>query len=440
MTRSQEHAALVPKKLHLVYTTQNLAYSSHGAVVIRRARVCGLILFCVAAALALTGYFDPLRGGSERVVRPAISPPRSASAVEGFYGSGLGADGLYNIPLGGADMYTAPYKVEVSWRFRAGHTGALRAVHPYLMFGSEGYSGGDGGTVRLQVQTDEGPNHYPSGITLAWFLYTKPLEREDILPVFPLSPAPTLTAGSLYHLVFSNTSAGPSKNFVSLNHLWLDALRPVIPRQPTVSDTDLHTIHRENGGAWTDTRYINTTPVFELDYADGFVEGRGYIEVWVNGSPLISGASRTRETFTVSGPTRKVSRVSLRATRVRGSDPLTIRLETGAGTLVEQGTIRADAFPLSNPPAYVWVTYSFSSPRILTSGQSYNLVQIAPPTSAYQTFPMRKGAENGLSPATYFADGRAQQNTGSGWVDWFPATWGANRPDGDLQFYFTVSP
>ena len=168
----------------------------------------------------------------------------TAAGALSFYGSGLSADALYNIPLGGS-MYDPPYRPNVSWRFRAQHTGLLKSVRPYLIFvegpGDPGnYSSGDGGTVLVQIQTDDGTaNHFPSGTVLAAFLYTTP-KMGGILPLitFP-GPLPQLQAGILYHLVFSNTSPDPYNNFVSLNHLWLDQPARVIPRQPTVSDTDL---------------------------------------------------------------------------------------------------------------------------------------------------------------------------------------------------------
>jgi hypothetical protein len=362
---------------------------------------------------------------------------------------------LYNIPLGGNWVAPDPYKVKVAWRFRAQHTGLLKSVRPYLMFvdgpgGPGNYSSGDGGTVLLQLQTDDGTtDHLPSGTVLAQFLYSTPMAG-GIAPHFTFpAPLPQLQVGGLYHIVFSNTHPDPLNNFVSLNHLWLDVRTPIVPRQPTVSDTDLHTLVQGNGGDWDGTTYANNTPVFELTYADGFAQGFGYIEVWAetpNGPlPPISGINQTRETFTVSGPNRTVSAVSLRAARINGSDPLTIRLEDGNGTLIGEGTIPASSFP-SGPlgpegtfPS-VWVTHTFTTPRTLISGRSYNLVQSAPDTSVYKVFPMRKAAEDGFAPATYFADGHAQQNSGTGWEDWIPASWGTNRPDGDLQFFFTVLP
>jgi len=402
----------------------------------------GLILLFMA--LGVVHAPGLLRHEMSEHVATAASAPRG-------YGPGLSADGLFNIPLGGS-MYDPPHRVKVSWRFRAMHTGPLETIRPYLMFvdgpGDPGnYSSGDGGTVLLQLQTDDASaNHFPSGTVLAEVLYTTP-KAGGITPLitFP-APLPLLQEGGLYHVVFSNTSPDPYGNFVSLNHLWLDQFAQEIPRQPTVSDIDQHVLVLENQGGWDDTRFFNNTPVFELGYGDGFAQGNGYVEVWsAEPIPPISGANQIREAFIVSGPHRTVSAVSVRAARISGSDPLRIRLETAAGTLLEEATIPDTSFPLGPPgpegtfPS-VWVTLTFSMPRVLISGQSYNLVLTAPSTSTYKAFPVRKAADNGFNPMTYFADGNAQQNDGAGWKNWIPASWGVERPDGNLQFYFVVVP
>lgn len=409
----------------------------------RSARLIGFVLLVLSLSVA------PLPG----LPRPDgsfVAVAQGAPAA-GVYGSALSSDGLNNLPLGGS-MYNAPYQVQVSWRFRAQHTGLLQSIRPYLMFvdgpgDPANYSAGNGGTVLIQLQTDDGTaNHFPSGTILAQILYATP-KSGGVLPLltFP-APFAQLQAGGLYHLVFSNTHPDPYNNFVSLNHLWLDQVAPEVPRQPTVSDTDLHVLFKDISSGWEDTSFINNTPVFNLSYADGFAQGVGYIEVWAGEPlPLISGRNQVRETFTVRGATRTVPAVFVRAARIAGFDALTIRLETTTGALIEEQSIPASRFP-SGPPGpegqfpSAWVGYTFAVPRPLMVGQSYNLVLTAPATSVYKAFPMRKAVEDGFDAATFFGDGRAQQNDGVGWVDWLPITWGTNRYDGDLQFYFTVIP
>src|SRR5262249_24994949 len=155
------------------------------------------------------------------------------------------------------------------------------------------------------------------------------------------------------------------------------------------------------------------------------------MEVWVGAPETISGAKAVREQFTVSGTTKEVSSVSLRVARTRGSDPLTVRLENGDGSMVEEGTIPATAVPITPAVSYVWAKYNFTTKRALVAGQSYHLVLAAPASSTYQAFPIRKGSGYGFSATTLFADGNAEFTAGGTWTGW--TQWGVdNRTDGDL--------
>jgi hypothetical protein len=59
----------------------------------------------------------------------------------------------------------------------------------------------------------------------------------------------------------------------------------------------------------------------------------------------------------------------------------------------------------------------------------------SPSDTVHTAHALEKGSGSGYKPTTYFSDGHAQFNSGSGWVGW--DQWGiANRTDNDLQFYF----
>jgi Putative Ig domain len=368
----------------------------------------------------------------------ATAPASSgATNATGYYGSGLGADALSNLQLG-------PNGNQVSYRFLASHTGKISALHFYLITDKEGYSGGNGGEVQVNLETDDGSSsHNPSGTVLATYTITNPQSpappnNDASFPVVTFASPASVTQGQLYHVVFSNPSSEPQVNFVSVDNLWHSA--PSTPVQPTENETDFAVLLTTDGGPWGPLQTY--TPILQTDYTDGTMTGNGYMEVWANVPEPIGGTNAVRETFTNSGGNLAVTSASVRVARVTGSGALTVRLEQTDGTLVEQGTVASTALPLSTTttPTYSWVTYQFSAVHTLFSGQGYNLVLEAPSGTTYQAYPIRKGSEYLFANTTYFADGYAQcQESGGAWTGW--TEWGVtNRTDGDLQFYFSTTP
>ena len=338
-------------------------------------------------------------------------------------------DGLNNTQVGG------PERQATSYRFRATSSSPLLSVRVYIE-GPEnaGYGAGTGGTWEVSVRPDDGTAaHGPSATVLAAASF-RPVTGLPLI-AFP-SPA-ALTAGALYHVEFRNVDPDPVANYASVNGVFM--YQPTSPRQPGLSDLDWGQPLSSGGGAWADR--ANTIPVMQLNYADGTSAGLGYMEVWVRSYQAVSGASSVRESFTVSGASRSASSLSVRLMRVSGSSPLTVRLERSDGTLVAQGQVAASAVPVGVPGDHggtghaSWVTYAFPQAVALASGQSYNVVLSAPADTAYSVFVIRKGVEYHFSPSTYFADGHAQVNTGSGWGP-FTQDGGPRLDEADLQFYF----
>lgn len=343
------------------------------------------------------------------------------------YGSAKNADALNNVRLG-------PYGLQADYRFLANHSGTISKVHFYLISSSSksGYSAGNGGKVYVRLETDDGTTyHRPSGHSLGSYTITSPIG--DFFPSIALSPAPKLTAGALYHLVFTNTGYDPSANYVSVDDLYM--YHPLNPMQPEFSNLDCATLIRTSSENWYVYGY--NTPIFQLTYSDGFTMGQGYMEVWPEVPQTIGGSHKVRETFTVTGGTKDVASFGIRIARTSGSGNLTVRLETASGYLVEQGVISYSAIPLSSTssPNYVWACYKFAAIRALYSGDGYHIVLEAPSGTTYQVFPIRQGSAYGFSNTSYFGDGYAQFWNGSSWVGW--TQWGVtNRTDADLQFYF----
>jgi len=368
--------------------------------------------------------------------------PLGLWAQEACYGPGIGADSLANTPIGKAG-------IQVSLRFRADPGGVFQGARPFLIwsFKRKGYHAGSGGTLKVELQTDDGtPQHRPSGQVLATNVRRMALvsTSDRFYPLLSFDRAPVLKPGTLYHLVFSNTDPDPEDNFVSVNALFLKSC--TAPRQPRLADTDWAMLMRSKvRPAWTVRRTPGSqegfTPILEIDYAGGRSQGMGYMEFWMGAPKPICGPAMVGEVFTVTGPSRVAVSVSARVRRLSGPAPLDLRLEQGDGRPLAEGEARGP-LPACTRTASLggcgWVTFPFPGPQILASGRTYRLVLSAPAGTRYEAFPMRKGTDKGFSAATLFADGHAEFRDGGGWEGW--EQWGKRGlSNSDLQFLFSLS-
>lgn len=399
--------------------------------------------FSLPFGMILMGFLVECGGGSGAASQDPVVPPGQPG---GYYGSGVNADDLANQVVGWNTAADTCNKA-ASCRIRAKHTGKLAAIRPKFIWSDvrPGYASGNGGTIQIQIQTDDGmSSHRPSGVVLATLVYDQPVVAGNHFPLLTFSNPPPLVAGQLYHIVYTNVAADPAVNWVSLDHLYM--WQGNSPVQPTVPDTDMAMLERTCGGEWvafTRGTGHSWTPTIELDYEDGSSQGQGYIQGygrtttsgWVNPKP-ISGAQSVRERFTVSGGTRSVSAVSVRVNRTSGSGPLTVRVEHSDGSLVGQGSVMVPQGAVSaTSNGSSWVRVAFATPLTLTAGKGYHLVLQSPSDTVHTAHSLEKGISKGYKPTTVFADGHAEFNNGSGWVGW--DEWGIlNRTDNDLQFYF----
>lgn len=352
-------------------------------------------------------------------------PPPSGGAM--VYGAGIAGDSKANIQVGWIGNQA------VSHRFRASTTADLVGVR-FAARGGPGYSGGNGGQMRITVRSDDGTaNHRPSGTVLASLTMTpgNPGGHWEHFNRYTFASPPRLTAGRLYHIVFENTGNAPGDNYISVNELFTFEAEST-PRQPALSD-DYSVLVRRSGG-WSVKG--TSTGVMDLTYANGVHDGQAYIGVIVEEYALIGGNDMVRERFTVSGGNRTVQRAFVRVGQQYGNSPLTIRLERGDGTLIAQGTVAASSIPSFSVGTATdngdWVGVTFSSSHVLQNGQTYNLRLSAPGDTRYSMVPIRDGNDDaGGHMASYaFRDGSGQMTTGGGWSDmyrWSPV---------DIQFYF----
>jgi hypothetical protein len=356
-----------------------------------------------------------------------------------IYGPGIQFDVLNNVQVAEAD---------VDYRFRASETGAVTSFIWYDAYGKggasegcDGYGCGTGGSLDICLYQDDGTErHLWSGKPLSCVRETHPRGGDKLRKeIFP-SP-PSLVSGTLYHLHWHNTDPNPAKNFVSVDDLC--SWHPTKPRQPGFSDVDLAVL--------SNTTEVETdSPIFQVDYANGAHQGQGYKESWIYAPETISGPLRVREVFTVSGTDRSVTTVSIRLSRIGGDKPLTVKLSTAEGAVLEEGRIQATEFPTSRPltsdahesqyASLIWARYTFATPRTLHAGQRYELTLSAPEDTAYQAYAIQRGPGHGFSPQTFFTDGYAQFSHDGGvrWSGFQQTVFSTDHQDADLQFYFSV--
>jgi hypothetical protein len=290
----------------------------------------------------LVGRFAVL--GALLAVPQLSCHPAFAQYSTGVLGSAINADALNNIRIG-------PYQLQASYRFMADHTGTVRSVNFYVITSATktGYNSGTGGALLVRLETDDGASsHRPSGTVLG---SGKIVHPSASFPAITLSPAPKLQSGQLYHPVFANIDSNPSQNHVSVDDLYM--YHPLNPMQPLFSNASCAALIRDDTENWF--VYDYNTPIFQVNFSDGATMGQGYMEVWPEVPQVIGGPHAVREQFTVSGLTRTVTAFSVRVAHTSGTAPLTVRLETSTGTLIEEGYIPASSIVLSSTssPDYV---------------------------------------------------------------------------------------
>ena len=329
---------------------------------------------------------------------------------------------------------------KVSFNFRALHTGSISSIRVYAMGVQAGYGAGNGGVWKVTLRNDDNTsNHWPvqSNLTsMTHSLHSYALyDPNEEFPLLTFDSPASITAGTLYHIVFENIEPDPINNFVSLNTITMWPHDHLVPFQPFAADSDWGILASESPyTTWSDSGgFPGHTPIMEYYYTDNYSTGMGYME-FESGSPNnISGISGTGETFTVTGKDRNVTGVKIWLRKISGSGDLTIRLEQTDGTLIEQGSVSAGSISTD----YSWINLSFQSVHNLTVGQGYNFKLSAPSGTIYDTYMVEDGsccdAYWGFTPNVGFSDGYAIINNGSGWTGYDD-----NRTYADLQFYFTT--
>jgi len=400
-----------------------------------------------------TGALDATRTYTLKVTNAAGAVATSAVTVSvagsaapapaptsGVYGAGWAGDSLNNYPIGSSNGR------KNSYRFRADRTGSLQTLRVFWVdnrgSSSGGYAMGNGGTIKMDVQLDDGSAaHLPSGTSVGSMTTASGLvdgvDPRGNAGLFRLMTFPTpvpVEAGKLYHVVFTNVDADPVNNWTSLDGIvsWT-ADQP----QPQIGPADFSVLSYY-GGKWnenfkTDGMASINTPVMDLGYQDGYHQGNGYMEIWIGQPRVIGGVQSVREVFT-PGADVTVSGLSVRLKRTTTTATLVYRLEKADGTLVQSVTVDGS---LARSDKHAFVNATFPAAVTLKAGQAYNLV-VQAPAGSFAAYPIRDGGPFGFSAATVFKEGRCEFNTGSGWQGWDGWDTAGNSAYvyGDLQFYF----
>jgi hypothetical protein len=355
-------------------------------------------------------------------LQSAVTEALGAHSHKTLYGVAWNADSLANLEVG---------KVKgrmVAFRFRAERSGLITGIRVFFVYRTVCYNGcygsGNGGQVLLELQTDDRSiSHYPSGKVLASSLIVDPMKQWN--PLISFSPPVTLRNGDIYHVVFSNPAPDPVRNYVSIDNLRNSRRMPQM--QPARDDLDLAVVWKYSSISPWQVNYGHT-PIFSLQYADGWRGGQGYIDTRVSSPTRISGDMKAGEIFTLTTPHASASRVSVRVKADSQVGHLSLDLEGPNGKILRLGRLPASAIPSQ----YSWVHCDLSPAVPLEFRRTYRLVLSADQGGSLQVFPLQKGLAHQFDASNIFSDGHFQIANGSGWQDF------QSRTDLDLQFYFTL--
>lgn len=371
--------------------------------------------------------------------RAAVAAPATS-----YYGSALNGDGIGNLVVGTSSGDQA------TQTFMAGKSGTVVALRTWLKnMGTvrPGYGLGDGGALQFTMQTDN--NGIPSGTILGTGVaYPGAADAQGINPgrftEWTFDAQPTITAGTQYHLVWRNIHADPVNNYASVNYMYMATV--LNPRQPLVSwGNTFHSLRKSTstGNAWIPAYGYSHHPQIDFRFSDGSHWGQGYMNTSLAYSSdyhIISTTTMVRERFTVSGGNKVVTGAAVRIAKTSGTGPLTVRLESSTGVLIDSFNVSTTGVPtladgVDMVSGGVWVSGSFASPRTLVNGTEYRLRLSTDASTNLWTRGLQQGTGYGFNSATYFADGVLEVTSNSG------STWGYTPLNtyGDMQFYFTTT-
>lgn len=353
-----------------------------------------------------------------------------------LYGLPYNADALNNIEIG------AQAGRLVGILFTAPVTANLNSFSMALAYGP-GYSLGTGGSVKCALVADDGTaSHFPTGADLAAVTSNTPVgaDNTESMITFTFGSPYGVTAGTRYHMVFTQMDASPTANWVSMDGTY--NLNPTTPVQPMYADSEMFVNYKYNtGNPWEHLPNTSPSPT-NWHFSDGTDYGNSidYTPVVV-ALRNVGGTNYARLNFTPSANVT-VQRVFVRLYRLSGTtQDLTIALKDAGGTIVSGTVTAATVVAMASgaaPADGTWVGFSFTA-LALASGHQYFLELSSPSeTIHYRIYPVRTAIDanwSGVAKSNRFNDGYFEYSTNSGGA-W---TKESGETDYKLQAYFSTA-
>ena len=355
-----------------------------------------------------------------------------------------------------------------SWavRWRAERTGTVDAVHVHRIMAAGGYafdvnvsggydpSTGDYGTFVGWIADDNAgfPNNSGTrGTAVGPIRLNTPSTRDTTLNwklTFP-SPKPTVTAGTIYHFVYTNTHPDRADHYYALDHTKAaddseTATLHIPNRIRWYSDEEWAVTRRLSGGSWVMYRW---TPAMQVDYTDGFIQGRAYMHVENDNPFAFGGTSRMIRSTMRPTQNQVVRKVHFAGLLRSGTAGLVVKIKNSSGTTLAQTTIPNSQFrppqgkgPTTSYTQQWWTSADFASNITLVANTQYYLEFSCATGTGYQSVGAHQGSTYGYHPNTYFADGRAEQTTdgGASWIGFTLDPAGTNSQVIDFGWMLSV--
>ena len=378
-----------------------------------------------------------------RVAQPAPTNTDDKPFRNRLFGCAIHAEAVANTRFG--------YGKPAAFRFAAERSGQVSSVRWYHRFdvpnGHVGYSIGNGGSMRVELRTNDPKTGFPTSTVLAkTATLTNLLEMDRFGQIPLLAPYPVLTAGDTYHLVFIQLDSS-GKNAVSVNMLHTKAPIPLGSTGrmgPFYGDTMAHLFTNGSGG-W----YIreDRCPIFELYYTDGTACGIGWIFGADVGDKEVGGALMARQRFAILNESIRIDGIWMRIRKSGGSPSELIcqLIDASATTIMEDVRVPASQIVTSTryDIAVPWQFRSFSQPRTLAKGKTY-LMRFSASSGKYWIGAIQRGTPYGFKDRNIAPSGYGEYSTNGG-VSW--SGWSFNsdklgrqpRTDMDLPAAFRIA-